>query len=333
MLPPPPSNTNPSTSEDAQGPLDPDRSHPVVYAETCLRGAKFLLAVWENGGSMDKALAQLTSPLSASLSRSPQVATISDSVSSEVQARTARLISLSPSSTVPRSSIASFIGLAYGPHLTSLPLPVRLRLTGEIANLYGKIGYRRKEAFVLRELAALCGEGVSGKGIEVIKEAGFRGTVDERPREEEASLDEDIAGDLGASPRNPILPRTSNGVSPRIDVRNDRASIVRTTSQSTGNESIVRLLEKVCDSFGVMVVTKISEAAREKERKDKRRSLVQGRPVEIMEQSSVRRFGWPVLQVGVLRDAITIAEALPGRSSSAFLTLPRLILVALVGHS
>ena len=40
-------------------------------------------------------------------------------------------------------------------------------------------------------------------------------------------------------------------------------------------------------------------------------SMMQGRALEITE-SGTGVFGWPGLQVGVLKDAIAIAESLPG---------------------
>lgn len=276
-----------------QPPPDPDRAHPLVYAEACLRCARFLLAVWEANGSIDKALERLVQP-------PPNWS--EEAKTSEEEARAARLRSLAPSNTVPRSSIASWVSLAYSPHLSALSLPTRLRVTGEIASIFGRIGYRRKESFVLRELAALCGEGVAGKGIEVFS------TVDPSPHpptiKEEG--DESATATPPAPNGRPILrinPPSSDSA----------PSIVRTTSDSAGNDSIIRIAEKVCEAFGIIVVPKVTARMLQEER---RRSLLQGRPVEIME-SERDRFGWSGLQVGVLRDAISIAEALPGEFAGA----------------
>lgn len=276
-------------SSDASPP-DPDRAHPLVYIESCLRSAHFLLAVYESHGTMSKALERLCAPTPSS----PP-----PPLGSAEQARVARFASFSPSNTVPRSFIATSLASAYSPHLVTLSLPTRLRLTSEIASLYGRIGYRRKEAFVLRELAALCAEGVAGKSIEVFPAAG--GTAGPSP----------IAEEMGSPRSNDVA--TPSALQPAGNGRPaphrfTSGSIVRTTSDSAGNESIVRITEKVCEAFGIQVAPRVS---REDAKAAKRKSMVQGRTLEIME-SEVGTFGWPSLQVGVLKDAIGIAEALPG---------------------
>ena len=86
MLPPPP------TSEE-EPPPDPDRSHPLIYAEACLRCARFLLAVWEAGGWIERALERLVIP-------APRLR--GEAKTSVEQARAARLTSLAPSNTVPK---------------------------------------------------------------------------------------------------------------------------------------------------------------------------------------------------------------------------------------
>lgn len=274
-------------------PPDPDRSHPLVYVEACIRCAAFLLAVYEAHGSIPQALERLVSPPTAAPSTS------STSLSSAEQARRARFAALSPSNTVPRSTIALWLSQAYSPHLALLSLPPRLRLTAEIASLFGRIGYRRKEASVLRELAALCAEGVAGKSIEVFAPSGHS-PIPEEPREGVNGTPAIVNGFKPADAASrPDLPRTKTF---------DRGgSIVRTMSDPAGNESIVRIVEKVCEAFGIQVVPR---SQREEVGK---LSIIQGRTVEIMESGN-GSFGWPSLQIGVLKDAIGIAEALPGAS-------------------
>ncbi|KPV77636.1 uncharacterized protein RHOBADRAFT_33796 [Rhodotorula graminis WP1] len=270
-------------------PPDPDRAHPLVYVEACLRCAHFYLAVSEAHGNVPRALDRLVAPSTSSTTSSPPP-------TGAAQARTARLTSLSPSNTVPRSTIAQWISAAYSPHLALLALPVRLRLTAEIASLFGRIGYRRKEAFVLRELAALCAEGVAGRSIEVFAAAGAGGPS---PIPEEPSDSPRANGGAGGS--------TASGAAARARAFDRGGSIVRTTSDPAGNDSIVRIVEKVCEAFGIEVAPRLSSEDVQAERK---KSIVQGRTLEILE-SEVGAFGWPGLQLGVLKDAIGIAEALP----------------------
>ncbi|KAM0753107.1 Trs120-domain-containing protein [Meredithblackwellia eburnea MCA 4105] len=299
MLPP---LTEPGPDEET--PLDPDRSHPLVYTEACLRGARFLLAVWEAGGSIELAMERLVDVRNAAAE----------------PAKPPRHSSLSPTNTVPRSNIASWLALAYGPHLSLLSLPIRLRLTGEIASIYGRIGYKRKESFVLRELAALCAEGVAGRGIEVFTAEPAPIPPPAIPEEED-----DESGDIGSSNgRTSTPPAAPPRISPILlnaaGLSDRGPSIVRTTSDSAGNDSIIRVAEKVCDAFGIVVIPKGPTSLT---RGDKRRSVLQGRPVEIQE-SGEDRFGWPSLQVGVLRDAIGIAEALPDYQAAIRFTVTAL---------
>ncbi|GAA6044610.1 hypothetical protein JCM8097_006453 [Rhodosporidiobolus ruineniae] len=280
-------------------PPDPDRAHPLVYVEACIRCAHFLLAVSEAHGVMSKALERLVSPSTSAPSPLPSSADL---------ARAARLASLSPSSTVPRSSIATWVSNAYSPHLALLALPARLRLSAEIASLFGRIGYRRKEAFVLRELAALCAEGVSGKNVEVFPAA---------PPGQPSPVAEEF--DTTPPPSSGALSANRRGGRPSAR-RLASGSIVRTTSDPAGNESIVRITEKVCEAFGIPVAPRLS---REDAKKERKKSLIQGRTLEIME-SEVGTFGWPGLQVGVLKDAIGIAEALPDYQAAIRFTVTAL---------
>jgi hypothetical protein len=273
-----------SNGED-QPPPDPDRAHPLVYAEACLRCARFLLAVWESGGWIERALDRLVLPPAKMRG---------ESKTSEEQARAARLVSLAPTNTVPRSSIALWTSMAYSPQLSTLALPIRLRITGEIASIFGRIGYRRKESFVLRELAALCGEGVAGKEIEV-----FSAESATPPRSGTPStiVEED---------EQVLTRRTPTARLKKLRIQSNNLhgpSIVRTSSDSAGNESIVRLAEKVCEAFGIDVVPRANA-------KGAQTGAIQVRPKGNLDTQD--RFGWPLLQVGILTDAIGIAEALPG---------------------
>ncbi|GAA5989707.1 hypothetical protein JCM5350_007364 [Sporobolomyces pararoseus] len=275
-------------------PPDPDRAHPLLFAEASLRCAYFLLAVYEAHGSMPQALERLVS--SSTLSTSPS---LSDAESSQEQAKTAQLASLAPSNTVPRSSIALWISSAYSPHLATLSLPIRLRITSEVANLFGRIGYRRKEAFVLRELAALCAEGVAGRSIEVFPVG--------------SSTTSGVGGSGINGVPSPILEEDGATTS-----RSKPASIVRTTTTTVGNDSIIRLSERVCTAFGIQVAPKATGG-----KKGKRMSVMQGRALEITENGT-GSFGWPQLQVGVLKDSIAIAETLPDHQSAIRFTVTAL---------
>ena len=160
---------------------------------------------------------------------------------------------------------------------------------------------------MLREVAALCGEGVAGKGIEIFPAEVTKPIPPPTIVEESEDLG-DVSGQSITRSTTPLSRSTVSLVSTiSTAVAPERtASIVRTTSDTAGNESIIRVAEKVCEAFGIEVVPRVM-----KEKSSKRRSILQGGAVEA-ELDGKGRFGWQALQVGVLRDAISIAEALPG---------------------
>ena len=82
--------------------------------------------------------------------------------------------------------------------------------------------------------------------------------------------------------------------------------------------SVVRIVEKVCEAFGIEVVPRATKTSK----MDRRKSVIQGQRLEPIASVVVERFGWPLLQVGVLGDAIRIAESLPG---TFFRRAPKLI--------
>lgn len=195
-----------------------------------------------------------------------------------------------------RTAIAQHLSAAYLPHLASVPLTTRVSLLGEIASGFGKIAYSRKKAFVLRELAGAIGEGVaaaiSQQGRDERRMAGLGGIAEE--------------GDEHSLSR-------SNGVESRGRASPPTATVSTSSIDSTGNEAVILILEEVCRSFGIPVV--VPRARRKDER---RKSLLQGQSQDrdgVEEERT--RFGWPSLQMGVLRDAISVAEALPGTSPDA----------------
>lgn len=277
----------PITSAEDQPPPDPDRTYPLIYAESCLRCARFLLAVWESGGWIEKALERLILP--PTMPRG-------ELLSSNDQARKARLISMRPENTVQRSTIALWVSMAYSPHLATLALPLRLRITGEISSIFARIGYRRKESFVLRELAALCGEGVAGKEFEVYSAESTNGM-----NGHSATIHEEREDIPNHRTKSSVSSVPNVLTTPPKSTVNKLASIVRTTSDTAGNDSIVRVAEKVCEAFGIEVVSRAEK---------KSGAIEEERATELT--IGVRSVGWPALQVGVLRDAIMIAEALPG---------------------
>ncbi|GAA6025577.1 hypothetical protein JCM11491_005997 [Sporobolomyces phaffii] len=281
-------------------PPDPDRAHPLLHAEAALRCAYFLLAVYEAHGVMPTALARLV----AGGPSSGPVDDDGDGADTDTAARAAHLGSLAPSNPVARASIAHWASEAYSPHLARLALPVRVRVTSEVASVFRRIGYRRKEAFVLRELAALCAEGVAGRRIEVWPVVGGGGS-----------------GERSSATTTNVPPEEEGGNRRGGAGGGRTASVVRTTTATVGNDAIVRLSERVCAAFGIRVAPPPPPPRTGK--RGKRVSMMQGRALELTE-SGTGAFGWPGLQVGVLKDAIAIAETLPDHQAAIRFTVTAL---------
>lgn len=227
----------PSSQQDAgQTAADPDRAHAFVHADACLRCAHFLMAIWHAGGSVERALERLVYPATA-----PPAPPVHE------QRRAAGLRALEPANGVSRASIAQWVSSAYTPALSRARTPVRLRILSDMAALYASLGYTRKHAFVIREIAAICSA-------------------------------------IGGSPR----------------AMTDVSDLVRRRGGAmdrSGNQTIIKLVERVCEIYGVPA---------------SRGSTASGEAVLQGQLEAQTRFGWPLLQVGVLKDAVAISELLPG---------------------
>lgn len=179
----------------------------------------------------------------------------------------ARLFRLTSRTTITRTQIASIIGLAHGPWLMHLRPPDRLRVLSTLAKMYSCIGFERKEAFILRELLAVI--------MDLI-------TVSREENRDHAMS---------------ATPESASGSGGSVAVREQESA--------EGNDSLLRLVSRVCDVYGVRLdavkVYKGGTASQpeieedEDDRADYRAS-----------------FGWPALQVDVIGEAIVVAENLPG---------------------
>ncbi|KAG9102583.1 hypothetical protein FRC06_001702 [Ceratobasidium sp. 370] len=205
-----------------------------------------------------------------------------------------------------RAQIANVAGQAHGPWLQHLQPRDRIRVLAQLATMYACLGFRRKEVYILRELVAtvvdliVCAREEGGTGMGAGRPSMAVGTSDtgetraggwpgaERAlQEENAQGDRDHTGDVG----------------------------VRIVESSEGNESVLRVVKYICEIYGIDVsrvqiggddAGKASEA--------------QGSEDEDIELDNAR-FGWREVQIGVVREAVQIAEALPDHRAVAQLAL------------
>lgn len=189
---------------------------------------------------------------------------------------------LSSLSGVTRSSISSIVAQAHGPWLLHLAPRERISILEVMASLYACMGYRRKEVYILREILGcimdlvVCG------------------------REEDGLT----------RPTN--VPDTSGlGLQGHVQgaASSDGAVGIRFGERDDGNDSILRLLKHICNVLGVNLEAVRMINADEELDQDSPRTSTSELDTDIIHHDL---HGWPELQVGVVREAVAVAEALPG---------------------
>ena len=231
-----------------------DALPPVLFIEACLRFARMQLAVLATGGWSSAALDAM-------------VSTAPGKPPTDIVA-----------SAYIKAHIAELLGLAYTPLLAQSPVPDRLLFLNTIVAGYSSLGFARKRAAILLEIAA-------------------------------------IATDVSRRARAEVREGQSPG------------AIVSTAPEVDGNDAVLLLLDQCCEAYGVEIVKRF-------------RAAEAGRRVSVIGGTQQRstgadaagdgaeddRFGWPDLQVAVVRDAVKASEMLPGelslhRSASSFVNL------------
>ena len=177
---------------------------------------------------------------------------------------------------ITRSTISGVLAQVHGPWLLHLGVRERIFILENMAAVYGILGHPRKEAYVLRE--------VLGCVMDLVvcgREEGGTTSI--------AGAGLGLQGvDVGES-----TPRGTVGI--------------RTSDKSEGNESILRIVKHICRVHGIdlgAVGILVGEEA--------------NTPSENLAEStetSKEAYGWPELQIGIVREAIAVAEALPGTQS------------------
>ena len=194
--------------------------------------------------------------------------------------RWGRFERLSSISGIPRSSIASILAQVHGPWLLHLGARERIAILEATSSLYACLGYRRKEAYVLREvLGCIMDLMVCGR-----EEDGLSRT----------SSNPGVTGLRIHGLNSSGLGLGWNDVGVRI------------SESIEGNESLLRLQKYVCKILGVdLEAVKRAEDIRTA-------SVTEDHDNDVL-ANLVQSYGWPELQVGVVREAVAVAEALPGK--------------------
>jgi trafficking protein particle complex subunit 9 len=197
---------------------------------------------------------------------------------------------------ISRSLIASVVAQAHGPWLLHLGPGERIVVLESMAGIYACLGYKRKEAYILREILGcvmdllVCG------------------------REEVETTSSDVVHD------NAGLGIQGAGVGePRFGVPDNVG--IRLSENTNGNESILKLLKYISKVVGVNLETVSfvdDDTSNIGSHNSKPRSSTEIEWEDEKTGALGDPYGWPELQVGVIREAVAVAEALPGSSMQTY---------------
>lgn len=249
----------------------------LVYTSAVLRQTSLLFCVWSSKGWGALAFASMLQPGATSYWQK----IISDN-------SWANLERLGVITGITRSQIASTVSQAHGPWLLHLGPQERLVVLQSMANIYSCMGYRRKEAYLLREV------------ISCIMDLVVCG------RDEHYQLRRSDVGSAG------LVVRTGGLQNGDENTPSGNGSLAfRPNENMQGNQSVLRVLTHACKALGVDLES-VKVAAPPNAEEDVDPDIV---PFEalLLADSLNKSFGWPELQVGVVREAIAVAEALPGQ--------------------
>lgn len=264
----------------------------LVYVTAVLRQASLLFCVWSSKGWGALAFASMLQPDSTSYLQK----IISDN-------SVVGLERLSAITGITRCQIANTLSQAHGPWLLHLGPHERLVILQSMASIYNCLGFKRKEIYVLREVVSCVMDlVVCGRGEDEELRKSDLGSVGLIARPKPAEFDDSESPKLG-----------NVGVRRKEDLE--------------GNQSILKLLNYVCKVLGVNLEAVNPTPTETRENPNTSYSEIesglQWEGADASETIPVQ-FGWPELKVGVIREAVAVAEALPD-----YLAVARICLSAL----
>ncbi|KAG6850996.1 hypothetical protein H0H93_004483 [Arthromyces matolae] len=249
-----------------------------LYTSCVLRHASFLFSIWSAKG---------WGPLAFTTMLQPGPKPYLPPTLSKDESAWANLERLSVISGISRTSIASTLSQIHGPWLLHLGARERIAILASTSSLYACLGYRRKESYILREVLGcvldlmVCG------------------------REED-----------GLS-RMSSIPGTSGlglqGLNASMGAGGWSGVGVRMSESADGNDSVLGLLKHICRVLGIDLdavnLIDVNSAGHETPAQRDGSSIYDEYDNDALGLSET--YGWPELQVGVVREAVAVAEALP----------------------
>jgi len=179
---------------------------------------------------------------------------------------------LSSISGITRQQMAAVISQAHGPWLLHLGHRERIIILESIAHLYSSLGYRRKEVYVLREVVG-------------------------------------CIMDLIVCAREQPEPGFSSGTTVNGKGSGDSGTVaVKGIERSTGNESVLKLVKHICSVHGInLEAVRFLDTGTHGTQEEG--AVSQDTSSDDLSEDP---YGWPELQIGLIREALSVAEALPG---------------------
>jgi trafficking protein particle complex subunit 9 len=252
----------------------------IAYLYTCavLRQANLLYSIWSAKGWGPLAFTTMLQPGPA-----PYIPPTLSHGSKHSWLYLERLSSLSG---VFRSSIASVLAQAHGPWLLHLGPIERIAALEVMAGMYSCLGFRRKETYILREvLGCIMDLLVCGR------------------EEDDYSRRSSVLSPSALGIQSLTLGNNQNDARGNVGVRQ--------IESTEGNESILKLLKYICHVLGITLdavrLIDVGKSGADQTATDPSSSQ-EGDDADIVQEP----YGWPELQVGVVREAVAVAEALPG---------------------
>lgn len=252
-----------------------------LYTSAALRQASLFFSVWSAKGWGPLAFTTMLQP-----GASPYLPPTLSHIEHNTWLNLERLTSVTG---ISRSMIASVLAQAHGPWLLHLGPRERLAVLETMAGIYACLGYKRKEAYILREV------------LGCIMDLLVCGREENR----------------GAPRPSPGAGLGIRGIN--LGDRSAGAVGVRHNDSVEGNESVLRLLKYVCKVLGIdleavkLVNPQTEGPANAGEEGEERKDAVAALQADDdYSEPAQDIYGWPELQVGVVREAIAVAESLPG---------------------
>ncbi|TDL27497.1 hypothetical protein BD410DRAFT_762504 [Rickenella mellea] len=189
---------------------------------------------------------------------------------------------MSAISGIQRSEISAVLVQLHGPWLLHLGSRERVAVLEAAAGIFSCLGYQRKEAYLVREIV--------GCILDLIvcgREESDAGRY--------SALGFQDDGSLGSS---------------QVGIRDNE--------NTSGNDSILRLVRYVCETHGVNLSSVRCHTG------SGSNAMLPSFVEDGHMSSDAKLIGWPELQIGIVREALAVAEALPDYPAVALFSLSAL---------